>query len=125
MKGNSFVITAALAAVVFSSSLFAQSSASLEQRIVQLEQQNLTSNQLQSEMSMQLIELQKEVKDLRGIIEEHDYKLNQIQDRQRDLYRDIENRLSGLSNNSRPASSSASSAAVKTQPVKTINPNKI
>lgn len=72
----------------------AQSQNSLEQRLQHLEQQVETRGQLQKQMSMQLIELQKEVKELRGIIEEHDYKLNQMQERQRDLYRDIENRLS-------------------------------
>lgn len=96
-------------------SLSAESQLSLEQRINQLEQQSQTRNQIQSEMSMQLIELQKEVKELRGIIEEHDYKLQQIQDRQRDLYRDIENRLSslpqGTSQTSTPQNTTTSAAS--------------
>lgn len=97
MKVNTFFSVAALVATTsFSSLVSAQSNLTLEQRIEQLEQQNQTRSQLQSQMSMQIIELQKEVKELRGVIEEHDYKLQQIQDRQRDLYRDIENRLSAL-----------------------------
>ncbi|WP_444995014.1 tol-pal system protein YbgF [Aliikangiella sp. IMCC44359] len=103
MKGNSLLIVAAIAAT-FSLTSTAQSNLSLEQRITQLEKQNQTKNQLQSQMSMQLIELQNEVKELRGIVEEHQFKLQQIQERQRDLYRDIENRLSSLPRNTAPVS---------------------
>lgn len=103
MKGNSLLLVAAIAATL-SLSATAQSNLSLEQRILQLEQQNQTKNQLQSQMSMQLIELQNEVKELRGIVEEHQFKLQQIQERQRDLYRDIENRLSSLPRHTAPVS---------------------
>jgi len=100
--------------------LSAQSQLSSEQRISQLEQKNLTQNQLLKEMSMQMIELQKENKELRGIIEEHEFKLQQIQDRQRDLYRDIENRLSAL-----PAAGATPSAAQTSPTVenKVISPD--
>jgi len=64
---------AALAATLFFSfisfSAYSQSG-SVEQRLEQLEQQLQTRNQLQSEMSLQLTELQKEVKLLLGTIEE-------------------------------------------------------
>lgn len=110
MKDKSLFLVAAFVATI-SLPLSAESQLSLEQRIQQLEQQNQTRNQIQSEMSMQLIELQKDVKELRGIIEEHDYKLKQIQDRQRDLYRDIENRLSALPQGSSQTSTPRSSAS--------------
>lgn len=101
MKINTLLAVSAFAATAFLSltanmASAAESQLSVEQRVQLLEQQAQTRNQLQSDMSIQLIELQKEVKELRGIIEEHDYKLQQIQERQRDLYRDIENRLSSL-----------------------------
>lgn len=98
MKINTLLAVSAFAATAFLSQAAdaAESQLSLEQRVQRLEQQAQTRSQLQSDMSLQLIELQKEVKELRGIIEEHDYKLQQIQERQRDLYRDIENRLSNL-----------------------------
>jgi tol-pal system protein YbgF len=98
MKINTLLAVSAFAATAFLSlhTYAAESQLSVEQRVQLLEQQAQTRNQLQSDMSIQLIELQKEVKELRGIIEEHDYKLQQIQERQRDLYRDIENRLSNL-----------------------------
>lgn len=95
MKGHSLLLVATFVATAcFSAS--AESQLSLEQRITQLEQQNQTSRQIQSQMSIQLTELQKEVKELRGIIEEHDFKLQQMQERQRDIYRDIEDRFSAM-----------------------------
>ncbi|TQV75107.1 tol-pal system protein YbgF [Aliikangiella marina] len=109
MKDKSLLVAAFVA--TFSLPLSA-SQQSLEQRIQQLEQKQQTQALLQNQMSEQLIELQKEVKELRGIIEEHDYKLQQIQDRQRDLYRDIENRLSALPQ----GATSAASSPVTTTP---------
>ncbi|MCW8879613.1 MAG: tol-pal system protein YbgF [Kangiellaceae bacterium] len=123
MKVNSFFSVAALVATTsFSSFVLAQSNLTLEQRIEQLEQQNQTRSQLQSQMSMQIIELQKEVKELRGIIEEHDYKLQQIQDRQRDLYRDIENRLSALPKGGAVSSTPSSSTTTTPSDPPVINP---
>ena len=75
----------------------AESKQSLEQRIQRLEELNQTRNKLQAEISYQLSELQRELRSLTGQVEDNNFKLKQIQDRQRDLYRDIENRLSGLS----------------------------
>ncbi len=95
MKGNSLLLVAAIAATT-AFPVLSQSNLSLEQRIQRLEQQAETRQQLQADMSLQLIELQKEVKELRGIVEEQAYQLNQIKERQRDLYRDIENRLSAI-----------------------------
>ncbi len=78
-------------------SVQAESNQSLEQRIQHLEELNQTRNKLQAEISYQLSELQQEVRSLTGQVEDNSFKLKQIQDRQRDLYRDIESRLSGLS----------------------------
>lgn len=82
---------------VASFSAQAESKQSLEQRIQHLEELNQTRNKLQAEISYQLSELQREVRTLTGQVEDNNFKLKQIQDRQRDLYRDIESRLSGLS----------------------------
>ncbi|TQV86915.1 tol-pal system protein YbgF [Aliikangiella coralliicola] len=123
MTDKSLLLVATFVATV-SSSVSAASQSTLEQRIEQLEQQNQTRSQLQSEMSTQVIELQKEVRELRGIIEEHEFKLQQIQERQRDLYRDIETRLSAIprnnSSSNQAQTSTSSSTAVKT-PV--VSPN--
>lgn len=82
---------------VASFSAQAESNQSLEQRIQHLEELNQTRNKVQADISYQLSELQREVRLLTGQVEDNNFKLKQIQDRQRDLYRDIESRLSGLS----------------------------
>lgn len=87
-------------ATLASFSAQAESSQSLEQRILHLEELNQTRNKLQADISFQLSELQREVRSLTGQVEDNNFKLKQIQDRQRDLYRDIESRLSGLSGQS-------------------------
>jgi len=66
---------------------------SLAQRVKHLEELNQTRNQVQADISYQLSELQREVRSLTGQVEENTFKLQQIQDRQRELYRDIERRL--------------------------------
>lgn len=114
MKVNSLLLVAAIAATT-SLPISANSDLTLEQRIERLEQQAKTRQQLQAEMSQQLIELQKEVRELRGIAEEHEYKLQQIQERQRDLYRDIENRLSALPKAGTQANTSQSGSAQSSQ----------
>lgn len=97
MKIKSLLTMTAYAVIAFISlPVFSESQLSLAQRVDMLEQQAETRNQIQSEMSMRVIQLQNEVKELRGIIEEHDYKLQQMQERQRDLYRDIDNRFSNI-----------------------------
>lgn len=87
------------ATLLFSISFAVQSQSdgmSLEQRVRHLEELSQTRNKVQAEQSYQLSELQREVRQLTGQVEENNFKLKQVQDRQRELYRDIENRLSGL-----------------------------
>ncbi len=99
----------ASATVFFVSSIFAvnlpnlsaaEQALSLEDRVKHLEELNQTRNQVQADISYQLSQIQREVRLLTGQVEDNSFKLKQIQDRQRDLYRDIENRLSGLATQS-------------------------
>jgi tol-pal system protein YbgF len=99
----------ASATVFFVSSIFAinlpnlsaaEQSLSLSDRVKHLEELNQTRNKVQADISYQLSEIQREVRLLTGQVEDNSFKLKQIQDRQRDLYRDIENRLSGLTSQS-------------------------
>lgn len=69
----------------------------LAERVSYLELRAQSQNKLQADLSFQFSEIQRQIRELTGQIEEHDFKLKQIQDRQRDLYRDIEYRLSNLS----------------------------
>ncbi len=100
---------------VFSASLF--SAQSTEERLLRLEQMAETRGQQQADMMFQLNTIQQELQKLRGQVEEHEYKLKQLQDRQRDLYRDIERRLSQMqisgstgSTNSGPATNGNTSS---------------
>lgn len=97
----------AIALMAFSFSALAQQGVSLEQRIKHLEELSQTRNKVQADLSYQLSELQREIRSLTGQIEDNSFKLKQIQERQRDLYRDIENRLSNIG-----SSNLASGAAV-------------
>jgi len=75
-----------------SSSPFA--SLSIEQRLDNLERQLSVRNKNQVMMQQQLNELQTEVDELRGVTELHSHKLNQILERQRDLYQELDKRVS-------------------------------
>ena len=124
MKGKSLVMAAAFAATSISipfSSFAADSSLSLGQRVRHLEQLNQTRNQLQADLAFQVTQLQKEVRELHGLVEEHDFKLNQIQERQRDLYREIESRFAAgtsTAGNATPPAGNQNSALAEgaTQP---------
>lgn len=61
---------------------------------VQTQQEQLR-NQVIADLQIQVTALQEEVRILRGLIEEQDHKISQLLDRQRELYRDIDQRLSG------------------------------
>ncbi|MEO2266574.1 tol-pal system protein YbgF [Pseudoalteromonas pernae] len=70
------------------------SESSIEQRLSRLEQMMQSRNLLQANLQQQLDLLQDEVSQLRGITEEHSYKLEKVLQRQRELYQEIENRVS-------------------------------
>lgn len=89
------------------------SSLTLEQRIKHLEELNQTRNQVQADISYQLSELQREVRLLTGQVEDNTFKLKQIQDRQRDLYRELEDRLAAVAANP-PASENGSDKGTST-----------
>ena len=132
MKIKSLLTMTAFVVIAFISvPVFAESQLSLAQRVELLEQQAVTRNQIQSDMSMRVIQLQSEVKELRGIIEEHEYKLQQMQERQRDIYRDIDSRFSNQqpanlqpkSNTSNSSSSNTTSTAASIVTSQTTNVN--
>ncbi len=89
-----FVLSVTL---VNSTSVTAASKQELEQKLLLLEETNQTQSRTIADLTLQISDLQREVRNLNGQVEENTFKLNQIQERQRELYRDIEQRLSGLS----------------------------
>lgn len=70
-----------------------QNSASLEERLSQLERVMDARNKAQMALLEQLTALQDEVAQLRGKSEEHGYQLEQILLRQREIYQEIDRRL--------------------------------
>lgn len=80
-----------------SNSSNATQSSSLDSRLQNLEQQVEVRNRVIADMQIQITTLQEEVRMLRGQVEEQDFKLSQVLERQRELYRDIDSRLSSIS----------------------------
>lgn len=72
----------------------ASSPTSIESRLQSLEKLMQSRNVMQANMQQQLEGLQDEVSQLRGITEETSYKLEKVLQRQRELYQEIENRVS-------------------------------
>lgn len=70
---------------------------SLESRIATLERMVEARSGAQHNIQRQLDMMQQEVNELRGSVEEHSYKLEQILQRQRELYVEIDNRMQALS----------------------------
>ncbi|MDQ7051294.1 MAG: tol-pal system protein YbgF [Enterobacterales bacterium] len=83
--------------IVISGDVYAESNQTLQQQLLQLEALNQNQSRTIAELTLQVNELQREVRNLNGQVEDNSYQLKQIQDRQRELYRDIEQRLAGLS----------------------------
>lgn len=79
---------------------------SIEQRLNRLE--NILGSQVLMEQSQRLEQMQQELQTLRGMLESQENQLNLIRQRQRNLYQDIDRRLSDLEVTSGRGSASAS-----------------
>ena len=88
-------------------------SLSLEDRVRILEQQLSAANRMRAESQFEITNLQNEVRELRGLVEEQGYQLQQIISRQREFYRDIDQRIGQVSN----------SGTTETAPAATIPDN--
>lgn len=84
----------------------------LQQASAVQDQQAQLRNQVIADLQIQVTALQEEVRLLTGKVEEQDYKMSQLLERQRELYRDIDRRLSGAS----ASGSSTEPATVNTVP---------
>lgn len=69
---------------------------SIVSRVDRLERLLEARGEQQLRMGQQLTNLQREVSELRGITEEHSHQLSEVLERQRDLYQEIERRVSDL-----------------------------
>lgn len=90
------------------------SSSTPDQRLSTLERLIQQSNQRQLEVQQQLDALLDEVNNLRGDTELHGHKLEQLVERQRELYQELENRFSRMNDNQIQPGSDASSSGTPT-----------
>jgi len=97
----------------YSGSSVLSASEQLEQTKRQLEAQKRAQLNLQN----QLTELQDEVNELRGVTELHTHQLTQILDRQRELYQEIERRVSQATQQTAPPSTIAANTVGQTPSV--------
>ena len=96
------------------------SPAALEKRLENIER--LLQNQSLLDMLQQLQRLQQEVTDLRGQLEVNNYELENLKERQRKLYNDIDNRLQQLSGQPQTTTSS-DIADTQVPPLEVITPS--
>lgn len=87
----------------------------IETRVLILERKDKSRVEAQQRVQSQLDTLQSDVDDLRGSIELHNHQLEQILERQRELYLELENRFAGLSQQTASVASSAATVSPSTQ----------
>ncbi len=85
-------------------------SLSLEERVERIENQQQQRNKAVVDLQYKISEIQEEVRNMLGTQEENNYRLNQLTERQREIYKDIDRRLNeaqkSLTTISRPRPSS-------------------
>lgn len=94
MQKTSLVLAFLIPGVLFAQAPVSKlGSGSVEERLEQLERVMDARNAAQMALLDQMASLQDEVADLRGKTEEHAYQLEQILQRQREIYQEIDRRL--------------------------------
>lgn len=123
MKKHRYQRTALLLALICSASIFNSSpifaEESLEVRVARMEK--LLASQGLVDLYLRLEALQKEVQQLRGDVEQHGFEVNGIKQRQRDLYLDIDRRLSQLENG-RTTGQASPASTPQTAPDSAVTP---
>ncbi|WP_085299429.1 tol-pal system protein YbgF [Cognaticolwellia mytili] len=100
--GMSFAVAANLAVAaepapvieVNAGTMASNTTSNLSEQLGSLERKLDARNRAQVNVQRQLDELQNEVNELRGITELHTYQLSQVLDRQRELYQELDRRVS-------------------------------
>jgi len=85
-----------------------------DQKISALEQMLTQKNRVQVQMQQHIDTLQQELNELRGLTETHDYRLNQILQRQRELYQELDKLSSRLSVQQTPINDAVTGNVVET-----------
>ena len=96
LTASTSVVLAAQAPVidVSSAGLINQSSASLTEQLTSVERKLDSRNRAQINIQRQLDDLQTQVNELRGVTELHTHQLAQVLERQRELYQELDRRVS-------------------------------
>ncbi|NTS78131.1 tol-pal system protein YbgF [Catenovulum sp. SM1970] len=106
---QSLALLGALA--LFANASFAYQKPRLEERVTKLERIVEARSQAQVNLSQQIDILQDEINQLRGVSEEHNFKLEKILQRQRQLYQELETRLSNVMQQTEQVAQQAASQA--------------
>jgi tol-pal system protein YbgF len=96
LTANTFTVLAAQAPVIDVSStpVSSQSSGSLSEQLINVERKLDARNRAQVNVQRQLDDLQVQVNELRGVTELHTHQLSQVLERQRELYQELDRRVS-------------------------------
>ncbi|ACS84963.1 cell division protein CpoB [Musicola paradisiaca] len=86
-------------------------SGSIEDRVTSLERISNAHSQLLTQLQQQLADTQRDIDGLRGQIQENQYQLNQVVERQKQIYQQIDSLSSQGGSAGTPAASSAGSAS--------------
>ncbi len=116
LTASTSVVLAAQAPVIDVSSATTsnQSSGSLTEQLANVERKLDSRNRSQVNIQRQLDDLQTQVNELRGVTELHTHQLSQVLERQRELYQELDRRVSEAL---KPASQIPSAIAVNTSTV--------
>ncbi len=116
LTASTFNVLAAQAPVIDVSStpLASQSSGSLTEQLANVERKLDSRNRAQVNIQRQLDDLQTQVNELRGVTELHTHQLSQVLDRQRELYQELDRRVSEAL---KPTTQMPSTIAVNSAPV--------
>ena len=105
----SLLIGAAAAPAAFAqSSISSVGSGSVEDRVTTLERISNAQSQLMQQLQQQLNDTQSDIDSLRGQIQENSYQLNQVVERQKQLYQQIDALSSNNTSQATPANSDSS-----------------
>lgn len=91
---SSSIVLAAQAPVIDVSSTSNSSSGSLTEQLANVERKLDSRNRAQVNIQRQLDDLQTQVNELRGVTELHTHQLSQVLERQRELYQELDRRVS-------------------------------
>jgi len=94
LAATTTLVLAAKPAPVIEASTVSTSSSSSSSQLENLTRQLEARNRAQANIQRQLDELQNEVNELRGVTEVHSHQLNQVLQRQRELYQELDRRVS-------------------------------